>query len=169
MYSNQKRLPQIKWGQDSEQVHLSYEIRDARIEKIEIMEKRILFHVYAKEMEYYSELDLYESIDVEQSIYQASPSQIRIQLKKRETTRWPRLVSDTTSVFNNNISVNWDQYQYSDDEEERVAMNPFDPMNFDPSRIQYPLGRDEEEEEEQEEEFEEEEFGCDEESQEEGA
>jgi hypothetical protein len=118
-------IPSIRWHQTNENVIIFFDVHNVdknnnKINnKINIETNKIYFNVKSNNNNYYIELDLYDTINVDESIYTIEEKFVKITLQKTNDNNisWNSLLKDK-NMYKNNIKVNWQNWEDSDEDEE---------------------------------------------------
>jgi len=114
-------IPSIRWHQTNENVIIFFDVHnvDKNNNKINIETNKIYFDVESNNNNYYIELDLYDTINVDESIYVIEEKFVKITLQKTNDNNisWNSLLKDK-NMYKNNIKINWQNWEDSDEDEE---------------------------------------------------
>ncbi|KAL5210726.1 hypothetical protein ABZP36_006349 [Zizania latifolia] len=124
------RHPSTKWAQRSDKVFLTIELPDARDVKLNLKpEGQFSFAAKgpADDTPYELDLELFDTVNVEESKSAVAPRTICYLIKKAENKWWPRLLKKEgkSPVF---LKVDWDKWQDEDDED--IGPGDFGDMDF---------------------------------------
>jgi hypothetical protein len=91
---------------------------DNKKNNIDIQTDKIIFDIQSNSTtNYYMSLELYDTIDIENSIYTIEEKYIKMDLVKINSLSWNSLLKDK-NMYKNNIKVNWQNWDDSDDSDD---------------------------------------------------
>ncbi len=123
-------IPSMRWHQTNELVVVYFDVLNAKNNDIYLSDNSINFDVESDNNRYYVVLELFGSINPDESEFEIDEKSVKFMLKKEtEHMTWNSLLKDK-NMYKNNIKTNWQNWVDSDDEEEdtrgQPLMNPFD-------------------------------------------
>uniref|UniRef100_A0A1D1YD45 Co-chaperone protein p23 n=1 Tax=Anthurium amnicola TaxID=1678845 RepID=A0A1D1YD45_9ARAE len=122
------RHPTVKWAQRSDRVYLTIELPDAKDVKLKLEpEGKFVFSATKDSVPYGINIELVDSINVEESKVSVGVRSIVYVIQKSEKKWWNRLLKQEGKppVF---LKVDWDKWV--DEEEEEKKDFDFDDMDF---------------------------------------
>ncbi|XP_068636766.1 co-chaperone protein p23-1-like [Aristolochia californica] len=127
------RHPLVKWAQRTDKVFITIELPDAKDVKLKLEpEGKFFFSATAgsDNTPYEIDLDLYDTVNVEESKSSVGLRSIRYIVKKAEEKWWSRLMKQQGKppVF---VKVDWDKWVDEDEEEQKFGGDmDFGDMDF---------------------------------------
>lgn len=103
--------PTILWAQDKKSIFLTFEIRNIKEQDIQLLEQSIKIKGRNENNEFDVDIQLFSSIDTEQSTWSIKPKGIIITLKKSVDIFWNKL----STVKMNNLKIDWSKWVNEDD------------------------------------------------------
>ncbi|XP_010499807.1 PREDICTED: uncharacterized protein OsI_027940-like isoform X3 [Camelina sativa] len=125
------RHPTVKWAQRSDKVYITVELPDAEDVKVKLEPHGKFFFSATSEptkTPYEVDIDLFESVDVNESKASVSSRCICYMVKKAESKWWDRLIKQEgkTPVY---LKVDWDKWV--DEDEDKGGADDMDFGDFD--------------------------------------
>ena len=128
--------PTILWAQDKKSIFLTFEIRNIKEQDIQLLEQNIKIKGRNENNEFDVDIQLFSSIDTEQSTLAIKPKGIIITLKKSVDIFWNKL----STVKMNNLKIDWSKWVNEDDSDleddypfDKNAKEGFNPMKSEES------------------------------------
>ncbi|KAI4346566.1 hypothetical protein L6164_007451 [Bauhinia variegata] len=131
------RHPPVKWAQRSDLLYITIELPDARDVKLKLEpEGKFYFSATAgaDKIPFEVDFDLYDKVDVNESIASVTSRSICYLVKKAENKWWSRLLKQggKPPVF---LKVDWDKWVDEDEEPDNKAGANMDFGDFDFSKL----------------------------------
>ncbi|XP_010478706.1 PREDICTED: uncharacterized protein OsI_027940-like isoform X2 [Camelina sativa] len=126
------RHPTVKWAQRSDKVYITVELPDAEDVKVKLDPHGKFFFSATSgpsKTPYEVEIDLFESVDVNESKASVSSRCICYMVKKAESKWWNRLIKQEgkTPVY---LKVDWDKWVDEDEDKGGADDMDFGDFNF---------------------------------------
>ncbi|KAJ0257630.1 CS domain-containing protein [Hirschfeldia incana] len=122
------RHPTVKWAQRSDKVYITVELPDAENVKLKLEPQGKFFFSAmggASKTQYEVELDLFDSVDVNESKASVSSRCVCYLVKKAESKWWNRLTKQEGKPPAY-LKVDWDKWVDEDEEDKDMDFGDFD-------------------------------------------
>ncbi|XP_018433914.1 co-chaperone protein p23-1 isoform X1 [Raphanus sativus] len=122
------RHPTVKWAQRSDKVYITVELPDAEDVKLKLEPQGKFFFSAtggASKTKYEVDLDLFDSVDVNESKASVSSRSVCYLVKKAESKWWNRLIKQEGKppVY---LKVDWDKWVDEDEDDKDMDFGDFD-------------------------------------------
>jgi len=133
-------IPSVLWHQTKDEVYFTIEVNNINNENITIAENSFSFSGISNNNNYEMNFEYLNNIDNNNSKYVVEQKNIKVTLKKINSSEyWNSLTKDKNN-YKNNIKVNWNAWIDEDDEEETQNQNPMGNMPFDLQQMMASMG-----------------------------
>ena len=112
----QTKTPYMLWGQNDETIFLSIQIDTPKKVQLDFEKNSLLLEVEALHSDYSLNMNLFDSIDAENSSYQVGLQKIECKIKKLESKLWNSL--SLNNQYKHFIKIDWDKWSEINDEPE---------------------------------------------------
>jgi len=115
-------IPTLLWHQTPKHVHFQIELKNIQDEVFTFQNNHFTFQGKSQGKEYQIDFQLFSEVEEKECAYAVNDNNIKVIMTKKEISDWTSLQKDK-SLFKNNIKVNWDLWDESDDEEQQIKQN----------------------------------------------
>ena len=123
--------PTLLWSQTPESVDISIRLPNIQDETVSCEDNKFHFSCSSQSKNYQIEFDLDKS--VEKVSYNKYDNRIAIVLEKAEYEKW-EFLTKVRGIYKNNIKIDWDKWDDSDEEQPEAPSSGFEGMDMDMMR-----------------------------------
>ena len=123
--------PTLLWSQTPESVDISIRLPNIQDETVSCEDNKFHFSCSSQSKNYQIEFDLDKS--VEKVSYNKYDNRIAIVLEKVEYEKW-EFLTKVRGIYKNNIKIDWDKWDDSDEEQPEAPSSGFEGMDMDMMR-----------------------------------
>lgn len=109
-------IPTLLWHQTPKHIHFQIELKDIQNEIFKFQNNHFTFQATSQNKEYQIDFDLFAEIEDNECSYAINDNNVKVIMTKKDFSNWNSLQKDK-NLFKNNIKVNWDLFDESDDED----------------------------------------------------
>ena len=132
--------PTLLWSQTPESVDITIRLPNIEEETVSCENNKFLFSCSSQSKNYRIEFDLDKT--VEKVSYNKYDNRIAIVLEKVEYEKW-EFLTKVRGIYKNNIKIDWDKWEDSDEEQSEAPSSGFGGMDMDMDMIRQMMGKNE--------------------------